>query len=391
MIRESTARLIAGNKVTLLRSGAEYFPALEAAIRSARRQIYLETYIYADDESARRITDALIDAAGRGVEAHVLVDGFGSRGLMAEDLAYRLLASGVLFLVFRPEVGTISFQRKRLRRMHRKLVVVDGAMGFVGGINIIDDMNTPGQLPPRFDFAVRVEGPLVAQLHEQVERLWNRVAWVSMRSSWRSHGHVGVGLAPKGTQDAALVVRDNVRHRSDIEDAYLRAIRGAREEVVIANAYFFPGIRFRRALVDAARRGVRVVLLLQGRVEYVLLHYASRALYGTLLEAGVEIHEYYRSFLHAKVAVVDRHWSTVGSSNIDPFSLTLAREANVMVEDPAFASDLREALQQALDSGTHALQRTGWYHQPLRARVAIWIAYSVVRLLMGVFGYAERN
>lgn len=380
-----------GNRLTLLRNGAEYFPALEEAIRGARREVFLETYIFAGDESARRITDALIDAADRGVAVHVLVDGFGSRDLMPSDLGYRLLAAGVKFLVFRPEVRWFQFRRQRLRRMHRKIVVADARVGFVGGINIIDDMHTPGHMPPRFDFAVRVEGPLVAQMQEQAERLWARVAWVRLHRRWRARLRAELDFARKGTQRAALLVRDNLRHRSDIEDAYLEAIHGARGEIIIANAYFFPGRRFRQALIAAARRGVRVVVLLQGRVEYVLLHYASRALYGLLLDAGVEIHEYYKSFLHAKVAVIDAHWSTVGSSNIDPFSLMLAREANVVALDREFAAELREALQQALEVGARVVQKRRWFQKPLATRIAIWIAYAAVRLLMGVFGYAGKH
>jgi len=269
--------------------------------------------------------------------------------------------------------------------------VVDGRVGFVGGINIIDDMHTPHHMPPRFDFAVRIEGPLVAQIEQRVHRLWSLVAWVNLRQRW-SHGRNAKADATfKDGQRAALLVRDNLRHRSDIEDAYLEAIQAAREEIIIANAYFFPGQRFRNALVEAARRGVRVVLLLQGKVEYVLLHYASRALYGTLLDAGVEIHEYYRSFLHAKVAVIDGHWTTVGSSNIDPFSLTLAREANIVALDRRFAAELHAALQQALELGARVVPKSSWFRQPLWRRVVIWVAYATARVLMGVFGYGGKH
>ena len=386
-----TPSMVGGNRLTLLRSGREYFPALENAIRSAQKEIFLEAYIYADDGTARRITRALLGAAGRGVAVHVLVDGFGSRDLMPPELGERLLLGGVKFLVFRPKVRWFHFRRRRLRRMHRKIVVVDGRVGFVGGINIIDDMNTPGQMPPRYDFAVRVEGPLAADMHEHAEKLWSRVAWVNLRRRWRASHHVATDARPVGSQQAVLLVRDNVQHRADIEEAYLEAIRQARVEIILANAYFFPGKRFRRALVDAARRGVRVVLLLQGRVEYVLLHYASRALYGMLLDAGVEIHEYHRSFLHAKVAVIDDQWSTVGSSNIDPFSLMLSREANVVALDRQFAAELRLALKQALKRGSRVVPRTRWKRQPLSRRIVIWVAYAIARFLMGVFGYAGKH
>ena len=139
-----------GNRLTLLRSGVEYFPALEAAIRGAEREIFLETYIYAGDATGERITKALCEAARRGVAAHVLVDGFGSRDMPAE-FARELRDAGARLLVFRPEVWRFPFRRDRLRRMHRKIAVADGRVAFVGGINIIDDMDTPRQKPPRYD------------------------------------------------------------------------------------------------------------------------------------------------------------------------------------------------------------------------------------------------
>jgi cardiolipin synthase len=183
---------------------------------------------------------------------------------------------------------------------------------------------------------------------------------------------------------AALLLRDNVRHRRTIERAYLEAFDSARQDILIANAYFLPGRRFREALRALAQRGVRVRLLLQGRVEYRLQHYAQQALYGQLLAAGVQIHEYLPSYLHAKVAVVDSHWATVGSSNIDPFSLLLAREANVAVHDPDFVSQLRSQLEQAIaadsvpiDAATFA--RRGWLRRGLN-----WIAFGVVRAMTAV-------
>jgi len=383
------ARFLPGNRLHLLRSGAEYFPALEAALGAARSAVFLETYIYAGDVTGRRITRALCEAASRGSTVHVLVDGFGSRDMPAE-LVDDLRSAGVRLLVFRPEIFPFPWRRDRLRRMHRKLVAVDDRVAFIGGINIIDDLDTPHQVPPRHDYAVKIEGPLVGEIRQEAERLWNRIARARLRPDWRLR--VGEGPAPprRGSQRAALVVRDNLRHRRDIENAYLAAIESATREIVIANAYFLPGKRFRRALLRASRRGVRVTLLLQGRVEYALLHYASHALYGTLLEAGIEIYEYRRSFLHAKVAVIDDHWATVGSSNIDPFSLMLAREANVVVEDGHFAAELRGRLREDIDQGALVVTRTRWLAQPLSRRIPSWIAYGLARFTMGVFGLGGR-
>jgi cardiolipin synthase len=191
-----------------------------------------------------------------------------------------------------------------------------------------------------------------------------------------------------GTQTAKFAIRDNLRYRRDIERAYLAGIRTAKQEVLIANAYFFPGVRFRRELIAAATRGVAVTLVLQARVEYRLLHYASRALYGQLLGAGVTIREYHRSFLHAKVAVIDDSWATVGSSNIDPYSLLMAREANIVVRDPYFADQLRIELLEMITTGTQPIEPRRWSERSALAKAVTWIAYGVVRLGMGLLGYA---
>ena len=379
-----------GNRVTLLCSGAQYFPALEHSIEQARTEIYLETYLFADDQTGRRIAAALCRASQRGVQVHVLLDGFGAKGMVA-PLRQRMLDAGVGLLVYRQKVSPLTLRRHRLRRMHRKIAVVDARIAFVGGINVIDDMNTPGQVPPRHDYAVQIEGPLLEPIHYEVARLWRWVALANLQPRGEQSGPPEVDSSPKGTQRAALLVRDNIRHRADIEDAYLEAIESAREEIIIANAYFFPGIRFRHALGRATGRGVRVVLLLQGRVEFMLLHYASRALYGTLLDAGVEIHEYHQSFMHAKVAVVDSRWATVGSSNIDPFSLTLAREANIVVDDAVFSGELRTSLRNAMQNRTLRVARTSWHRQALWRKAPIWLAYAIVRVLLGMAGYAETH
>jgi len=379
---------VSGNRITLLRTGTEYFPALEAACDAAAHEIYLETYIFEDDVTGRRIAQALLRAARRGVTAHVLIDGFGSKDI-SDELLQELQDGGVRVLTYRPDISPWTLRRERLRRMHRKIAVIDARIAFVGGINIIDDMHTPRQKPPRFDYAVRVEGPLLAEIYPVVTRLWILVMWTQLRERWPQREVAPVHAARRGVQRAAFVIRDNLGHRKDIENAYLDAIARAKTEIVIASAYFFPGLSFRRALVEAAARGVRVVLLLQGRVEYRLLHYAARALYGRFLDAGIEIHEYRRSFLHAKVAVIDDHWSTVGSSNIDPMSLLLAREANVVIDDAGFGRQLKTSLADAMAIGAHQVHRVTWKRQPLQARVLNWICYELVRFLIGWSSYGR--
>lgn len=380
-------RYTAGNSVTLLRNGAEYFPVLLEAIALAEREVWLETYIFADDETGRVVADALVDAARRGVTVRVLVDGWGARHFLTQALQQRLIDGGVDLLKYRPEVAPWHFRSHRLRRLHRKLCHVDGRVGFVGGINVIDDMNTPGHTPPRVDFAVCVRGPLLVPVIQTMQRVWAIVEITQLRNT-------DVPLFPDeepaenaGTQVAKFTIRDNLRHRRDIERAYLAALRTARHEILIATAYFFPGVRFRRALIAAASRGVKVTLLLQARVEYRLLHHASRALYGQLLAAGVAIQEYHRSFLHAKVAVVDGQWATVGSSNIDPYSFLMAREANVFVRDPVFAGGLREALERMIEAGARPVPSQDWAERSRLRKALTWIAYGTVRIAMGMMRY----
>ena len=380
-------RFTAGNSVVLLRSGAEYFPALIDAIGAAEREIWLESYIFADDDTGRAVAAALVGAAQRGISVRVLVDGWGARHYLTRPLEQQMIDGGIDLLKYRPEVHPWHFRSHRMRRLHRKLCQIDNRVAFVGGINVIDDMNTPGHTPPRVDFAVCVRGPMVVPIIQTMQRVWAIVEIAQLRNS-------DVPLFPDeepaesaGTQTAKFTIRDNLRHRRDIERAYLAGLRTARSEILIATAYFFPGVRFRRALINAAARGVRVTLLLQARVEYRLLHYASRALYGQLLSAGVAIEEYHRSFLHAKVAVVDSRWATVGSSNIDPYSFLMSREANVFVRDVAFAKELRVELRAMMQGGSRPVPPEDWANRSRLAKAITWVAYGVVRAMMGLLRY----
>jgi cardiolipin synthase len=381
---------IPGNQVNLLQKGEAYFPALEAAFDRARHEIYLQTYIYENDATGQRIADALKRVALRGVNVYVLIDGYGSKDL-PQSMLDSLQADGVKVLIYRPKISPWTFRRKRLRRMHRKVAVVDREIAFVGGINIINDSEATGDMPPRYDYAVAVEGPLVDVIRLSARRLWSLVARNFFHKGTVWSGALPVPVSAGGNMSAAFLVRDNIRHRRDIESAYMRAIEQAKSEIILAHAYFLPGHDFRHALIKAAGRGVRVVLLLQGRVEYLLQHYATRALYGNFLAAGIEIYEYRKSFLHAKVAVIDGHWATVGSSNIDPFSLLLSREANVVVDDEEFCATLTQSLKQTIATDGGRILRDNWKQQPIYLRFMSWLSYGFLRLMMGISGYDSEN
>lgn len=378
--------IVAGNRLRLLRNGKEYFPALLAAIGTAEHSVYLETYIFEADETGYQFRQALSAASARGVIVRVMLDGFGSAHF-PQSWVDDLRAAGVDVLWFRRKISPLTLKRSRLRRLHRKLVAIDGEIAFIGGINVINDVSAGTQLGvPRLDYAVRIEGALAGDVQAVMRRLWGMVSWaVSHHHGRRRRWHDRVGRA----EDAlSLVLRDNVRHRRDIERAYLKAMSGAEQEIILANAYFLPGRLFRRTLKLARQRGVRVILLLQGKVEYRLQHYATHALYGQLLDAGIEIYEYQPSFLHAKVAVVDACWATVGSSNIDPFSLLLSREANLVVRDSAFAGELRASLMRAIKRDGRRISKndSSWL-----TRLLARISYGFVRFLVGLAGFPGKH
>jgi cardiolipin synthase len=381
---------LAGNRLTLLNSGGEYFPALLAAIEAATSEIFLESYIYANDEIGHAVSGALCRAAARGVVVNVTVDGFGGRNF-ATDFLPRLTAGGIRAMLYRPEIGRFHMRRHRLRRLHRKLVVIDGRVAFVGGINIIDDNNAPAEMRPRYDYAVRVEGPVLEPMHHAVRRMWEIVSWVNFKRRFRLVPPTSPCCDSLGEQSAAFLIRDNIRHRNDILHAYIAAIETAREEILIANAYFLPGVRFGLALQAAAKRGVRVSIMLQGKTDHPLLRFATQAMYSLALEQGMRIFEYEKSFMHAKVAVIDGEWATVGSSNIDPFSLLLAKEANLVVRDRPFAGALRDSILAAMQGGARETRTTDLSSLPWHSHFLRWLSYGLVRVLVGLTGYGPKH
>lgn len=401
------APLRSGHGLRLLEGGEELFPALVRAMDRARQLVHLETYIFEFANSALQVAQALERAALRGVTVRLVVDGIGTPGLPAE-WAQRLTRAGVQWRIYAPLGKFGLLIPSRWRRLHRKLCVVDGVLGFCGGINIIDDKDDValGRLPePRLDFSLQVSGPLVADMLETMEQLWWRLqavrsarqrefraAWLALREALpQLRPEDWPELPPRGGKEkaalAALVLRDNVHHRHDIERAYLKAIGEARREIVIANAYFIPGRRLRRALVLATQRGVRVRLLLQGKYEHFLQYHAARPVYHRLLAAGVDIHEYAPSALHAKVAVVDGRWATVGSTNLDPLSLLLAREANVVTTDTTFARSLRDRLDALMRTAGNKLDSARFAGRPWHQRVLDRMAFGVMRAVLFLTGH----
>ena len=414
-----------GNAVTLLENGLELFPALCEAFDAAHTSIHLETYIFRLDAAGLKVLDHLKRAAERGVKVRVVLDGYGS----ARDdrtIQSLLRAVGAQCRIYRPEPKYLSYQSfdfSRLRRMHRKTTLVDSHLAFIGGINIEDDYSGLSEedlltnKEPRFDYAVRLTGPLAIELMRAQDLLWLQIGWplsnealyddTSIKApvtlkQWK-HRHVRrvrlrllrfkhaayarnrMPHAHAGTMRAALVLRDNLRYRRTIEAAYFAHIATAQHEIVIANAYFLPGMKLRHALIDAAARGVRVRLLLQGKIEYRMQYHATRWIYQQFLKHGIEIYEYLPSYLHAKVAVIDGV-SVVGSSNLDPFSLLLARETNIVVDDAAFTATLTHSLESAFAQGSQIIEPSLYHERSWFACATDACAYILLRIGVALSG-----
>lgn len=369
------------NRLKLLQCGVQFFPALIDAINAAHDEIYLETYIFAGDETGEKIIATLQAAVQRGVTVRLIIDWIGSGNRQAVQLQERLHAISIDCRIFNP------WFTRGLTRTHRKIIVVDRQVAFVGGINIINDLHSddgdPLQLPfPRWDFSVAVEGKLVERIHKEVEAQWLKTGKLKILKRLQIARDLRLHPRLRFTHEglAALVIRDNLRNRNTIQKSYLKALGSAKKTAILANPYFSPGRKIRHALMRAAQRGVDVNLLL-GVGEFEWQDAVTQSYYPKLLAHGVKIYEYRKTRLHAKVAVIDQDWATVGSSNFDGFSLFLNQEANIVVRDRGFSGELYQLLHQGLCDAVQIdqqkLQRQSWLR-----RIKHRVAYSFYRLIM---------
>ena len=343
-------RWVPGNQVQLIENGEAFYPRVFECIGNAQREVIIETFILFEDEVGLQLRDVLVAAAQRGVRVDIMVDGFGSPDL-SDDYVLSLTQAGVKLRVFDPGSRVLGQRLNMIRRMHRKIIVIDGERAFVGGINFSHDHLRSFGPKAKQDYAVEVVGPVVPQIHRFVLRAialgkkapgWFRRRVRDYEPPAQMEEHEGGGA------EVMFVSRDNRRHPEDIERHYRAAIRSARHRIVIANAYFFPGYRLIKEMRRAARRGVDVRLILQGEPDMPIVKTAASMLYHHLLHAGVKIYEYCERPLHGKVALVDDTWSTVGSSNLDPLSLSLNLEANLIIRDEAFNRELMQRLDHLM-------------------------------------------
>ncbi|WP_165462900.1 cardiolipin synthase ClsB [Atlantibacter sp.] len=334
-----------GNQLTLLENGDAFYPAVFSAIDEAQHKVYLETFIWFEDDVGRKLHGVILAAAKRGVKVEVLLDGYGSPDL-SDEFVMQLTTAGVVFRYYDPSPKIFGMRTNLFRRMHRKIVLVDDRIAFVGGINYSAEHMIDYGPEAKQDYSVRIEGPVVDDIRQFV--LSNLPENERPRRWWHRHHTRASDNETPGEAQVLFVWRDNDEHRDDIERHYLKMLANARKEVIIANAYFFPGYRLLHAMRNAARRGVQVRLIVQGEPDMPIVRVGARLLYNYLLKGGVEVYEYLTRPLHGKVAVMDDHWATVGSSNLDPLSLSLNLEANVLIHDRQFNQTLYENLTRLI-------------------------------------------
>lgn len=372
--------MVSLNRVTLLHDGEQAFPAMLAAIADAQREVLLEMYWFASDTVGRQFADALAAKAESGVHVRVIYDAVGSIKSDRRMFA-RLRDAGCEVEEYNP----IAPWRARFRvgvvnnRDHRKLLVVDRQVGFTGGVNLGDEWAPVSAGGEGWrDDTIRIEGPAAEQMREIFDYGWLRIVepQTVVRRQFRPPVDAGDG---KGSR-VRVLANHYFRERRAIRQAYLRRIEGARRAVCIANSYFVPDRRIRRALRRAVERGVEVRVIVPGKTDVLAVRHAARKLYGRLLRAGVQLYEWQGSVLHSKTAVVDGRWCTVGTYNLDSRSLRFNLEVIVAVEDAAVAGAMETRFNEDL-SQAHLVSYEQWRRRPLHVRMLDNFFYLFRRLL----------
>ncbi|MFK3969186.1 cardiolipin synthase ClsB [Pseudomonas sp. NPDC087358] len=367
-----------GNSVELLINGEDFFSKVFERIREARHEVLIETFIIFEDRVGEGLQQAVIEAASRGVRVVITVDDYGTSDLSTAFIA-QMLEVGVQIQLFDPRPKLMGMRTNLFRRLHRKVVVIDAELAFMGGINYSVDHMADTGITAKQDYAVLVRGPIVADIYRSTLNMLGP----ALRERFTP---LKVATRQAGSARMLLAERDNRRHTTDIEEQYLLAMRNATQRITIANAYFFPSYRFLRELRNAARRGVKVTLILQGQPDMPFVRVCSRLTYTWLLREGVVIHEYKQRALHGKVALIDHEWSTVGSSNLDPLSLALNLEANLFIRDHALNQQLHEHLQELAAAHSKQVNLKGlakgqWWRAPM-----IFLSFHFLRHFPAIAG-----
>ena len=370
------------NQVMLVNGGRDYFDRLHHMIRQARYCIWLQFYIFKDDETGLAVADLLMQAASRKVSVYLLVDGYASQGLSRETIA-KLENAGVQFKWFEPIFKSRKFYLGR--RMHHKLVVIDGLYAMAGGINISNRYNDMPDTPAWMDRALFCEGSEVQKMLRVCRELWGR----DQVYEWDNQVNQLIqDKSATGRQEVRVRRNDWVKRKNEVTRSYLTMLLYAREEIIIMCSYFLPGRVFRREIANAIKRGVKIKLILAGHSDVMVAKHAERYLYHWLLKKGAMIYEYQPTILHAKMAVYDTAFVTIGSYNVNNISAYASLELNIDVLDNNFADQTKQELVEIISKDCKEVTQDNWRARP---GFFLWIwqrcCYLFIKTVLRLFTF----
>jgi cardiolipin synthase len=376
-----------GHYIELLRSGENFFAACEKVIDEAKSYIHFQTYIVDDDETGRRITDALIRAADRGVRVYFLLDAYGGSSF-SKSLIAKVEKAGILFRMFSPQLITRGFQLSL--RLHHKVLLIDGEIAIIGGMNIADRYHGKDKIIAWLDFAILIKGPECAHVLFILKKLWNK-AFISRNE--RSQERVHIPIEYDENVKVKVLQNNWARNKIEILKSYRSALKHAQDHMIIFGSYFLPGRNERRLLRNASRRGVNIKIVLAAESDAPVFKRATNFLYDFILRNNIAIYEYLPSNLHAKVATVDGNWYTIGSYNMNHLSDYGSIEMNADILDTGFAGKFEQLLQDIIEKDCRKvtfadyIRRKTWLFQ-----LTDWFSYQMIRILMRLmFAHAPKK
>jgi cardiolipin synthase A/B len=376
------------NKVRLIRGGHQYFDLIIQLIKHATDAVHLQTYIFEADETGKKVANALIHAAKRNIKVYLLVDGFASQSL-DDDFIQKLTDAGIHFRQFEPLFKSRHFYFGR--RLHSKVLVVDSRYALVGGVNITNRYNDMPGAPAWLDFALFAEGPVAVEACRICVELWKGFR---SRDNLPSCDDKPASFQFNEKESSMVRLRRNdwVRNRLQISNSYLKMFRTATSHITILSSYALPGNVFRKNLVRAIRRGVKVRMIVSAESDVLLVKHAERYWYDWLIRNKIEIYEYHKNVLHGKLAIFDNEWMTIGSYNINDLSAYASVELNFDVLDNNFVPQVEDTLQQIIDNDCRKVSKENLAkHTGIWNRIVQWFAYYIIRLTLSLFTFYYRK
>jgi cardiolipin synthase A/B len=378
------------NRVTLIRGGEAYFEKMVSLINQASESIHLQTYVFSHDETGRRIADALKAAVKRNVKVHLLADGYASQELPGTFVT-ELKNAGIHFRFFEPVFKSSNYYFGR--RLHHKVFVADARFAIVGGLNIADRYNDLPGSPAWLDFALYSEGDIAKTLCVLCWKTWNGYP-KKMGLTPCEKQQLLFDFAPAEKSFIRMRRNDWVRGKNEISATYIEMFSNAVSHITILCSYFLPGKIIRSLLKKAARRGVKIKVITAGPSDVMIAKHAERWLYDWLLRNNIELYEYQPTVLHAKVAVCDGEWFTIGSYNINNISAYASIELNLDVRNKTTAAEMEHTLQLIVQNDCVAITKEQLIrNKNIFLRFVRWCSYQFIRIVfyLMTFYFKEQN